>query len=496
MADQIFDPRFETLLRDVLSAEVASLPVNVRENQILERAEARRRARARSRLRLLIFGEPTSGLRQLSVAVGAIAVLALAGALAFATLRLDRTNVAGPLPTTTDAWSRAVIETPSGTGAVELIAASPGGLLAIVSDGATRLAVSTDGRKWTLVPDNRHPSLSNPGDSGFPSVVGTDRGFLLAAGNEVWMSERGDEWHRVNDSASDPDLDMKRISALAVGGPGLVSVGGDKAWYSTDGSDWSPAQVPPPPTQYFEQKGYTGEDYSAPTVEMRGLTVVGDTLFAWGSATVSLIPPQELMADRAVPVLWSSNDGRAWSNVLDPEREELFDTVAGGPGGLVAFVNAGEPDVGHPQLVVHYSADAGAWDKVDVLDPRAPWPTNAAPYGEGGDIVDGMPLALTVTSAAASDAGYVAVGSDGVCHTFRAPGEWCQPDEAAVWTSVDGRSWSRLARSDLFSIAEPENPSNRDGAWANKVVAWGSQFVVGGAFEGKPAIWISDASPS
>ena len=109
MADRTHDPRLELLLRDVLAAEVANLPLTVRPGQILERADARRRARARSRLRLLIFGDAT-GPSQLFVALGAIAALAVVGALAFATLRLDRNPVAAPLPTTPEEWSRVAID--------------------------------------------------------------------------------------------------------------------------------------------------------------------------------------------------------------------------------------------------------------------------------------------------------------------------------------------------------------------------------------------------
>ena len=68
---------------------------------------------------------------------------------------------------------------------------------------------------------------------------------------------------------------------VAAGGPGYVAVGnGNSAWYSTDGSKWSLAQVPQPPTQFFESQGF-----AAPEVDMRGIAVAGDKLVAWGTAS-------------------------------------------------------------------------------------------------------------------------------------------------------------------------------------------------------------------
>ncbi len=52
MAEQTNDPRFESLLRGALAAEVASLPLTIGPERILDHAGARRGGRARSRLGL------------------------------------------------------------------------------------------------------------------------------------------------------------------------------------------------------------------------------------------------------------------------------------------------------------------------------------------------------------------------------------------------------------------------------------------------------------
>ena len=61
-----------------------------------------------------------------------------------------------------------------------------------------------------------------------------------------------------------------------VGGPGLVAVDDDKAWYSVDGSDWSLAAVPGLPAEILERP----EDDRY--VGMTGVTAAGQNLVAWG----------------------------------------------------------------------------------------------------------------------------------------------------------------------------------------------------------------------
>jgi hypothetical protein len=398
-------------------------------------------------------------------------------------------------PATPDAWSRVTIDDAGGASTVISLAASPRGWLAVIgtasdrseSQDQARLYASADGHVWSLIPPEGHPTVD-----GSAAVVGTEEGFVLV-NRDVWFSDDALEWRRLASSNADKDLREGTVRAVAAGGPGYIAVGSDnKAWYSVDGSDWSLAEVPPPPTRFFRRAGYTGEDYSEPSVDMRGVTQVGETLYAWGTATVSILPRQQMMADPSVAVLWASTDGQSWADVLDPGAEDPFESFTAGPGELVAIVNVPLRGGDHPQFVVRVSADGRAWTDVDVINPRASWPTGAAPYGEGGDIVDGMPLALRVPSVTATNAGYVAVGSDGVCHTFRAPGEWCLPDEAAIWTSADGRSWSRMPLDDRFSVAEPGDPSNVEGAWATTVLARGDRFVVGGSYQGQPAIWVAE----
>jgi hypothetical protein len=324
----------------------------------------------------------------------------------------------------------------------------------VADDQSADLVASADGHDWTLVPSDQHPSLQDvvhPGPSA--AVVGTDRGFLMV-GSDVWFSENGFNWQRLASSADDPDLRAGSVFAMALGGPGFVAVGSDNmAWYSTDGTDWSLAQVPPPPTQLFESQGF-----AAPTVDMHGVAVAGDTLVALGLAIRHTAD-----SGLTVPVMWASDDGRTWANVLDAPYGEPA-PVAAGPGGFVAVDWDQDGPADQDQVIVRMSADGKAWQPVASFGPT--WSTDA----------DKRPVGLGVSSIAATESGFVAAGEFGqVCLIT------CEPGEVVIWTSADGRSWSRLPSDERFARAA-----------ASDIVAWGSRFVVGGWHEDQPVIWISE----
>jgi hypothetical protein len=344
------------------------------------------------------------------------------------------------LPSTPDAWSRIRIDSPATTGRVASLAVSPHGLLAAVGgDEPTHLERSTDGRKWTPVPDGQLPSLSNDRTFGMPFLLGTDRGFLLLQLGEVWSSEDGYDWHRVASDTTDPDLRLMILPAATSSGSGLVAVDGDTAWYAADGSDWSLADVPPLPSEILAAPD---QDRHA---DMTGVTAVGNDLVAWGAASVALSgSPDEHLE---LPILWASHDGRTWASVVDPDMESVT-AVTGGPNGFVATGRTGSGSA------VWVSADGEAWERV------------------GDDVFAGQLL----EAPAATDSGYVVVGNDGPCQDTS-----CPDRTLVIWTSPDGRSWSHVPSAERFT-----------GAKAYGVRGWGSSFVILGAFGGTPAIWISE----
>ena len=99
MADQTYDPRLETLLREVLATEAASLPLTLGPDRVLERAAT---VRSRSRLRPFVVGQPTTRVRRVSMSIGAVAVLAVAVVALRLSPAPDRVDPAVALPSATE----------------------------------------------------------------------------------------------------------------------------------------------------------------------------------------------------------------------------------------------------------------------------------------------------------------------------------------------------------------------------------------------------------
>ena len=248
---------------------------------------------------------PRQGVPRVAVLLALVSLLvaSLVGGLVYVGSQSPEPRLG--LPATPEAWERVVID-PDGEGAILAVAAGPRGLLAAVGEGAeSRLYASTDGRDWTRVAADQH----GPGRYSGAALVATDDGFLLV-GNEVRASDDGVTWRRVASSADDPDLGVGTPIAAAVGGPGLVAVGSDnKAWYSTDGTDWSLADVPPPLDKPSRLTRPLDPDLAQGTTEMLGVAVFGRDLIAWGTSNWV----HDDGSSTFMPVLWAS---RRW-NVVD-----------------------------------------------------------------------------------------------------------------------------------------------------------------------------------
>ncbi|GMQ85067.1 MAG: hypothetical protein BMS9Abin07_0632 [Acidimicrobiia bacterium] len=198
------------------------------------------------------------------------------------------------------------------------------------------------------------------------------------------------------------------IWSVTAGGPGLVAVGRDGrsavVWTSTDGISWY--RVP-------HDEAVFGGDEGLDSFEMTDVTVGGPGLVAVG----------KVRNNHWGGVVWTSRDGFLWSRV--PFDEAVFGGVdirglssvtAGGPG-LVAI---GTEQIGvqiHP--VIWTSPDGINWSR--------------APLDTGSLAEDGVQRIFDVTTGGP---GLVAVGSDGT---------WNDAESAAaVWTSPDGLTWSRV----------------------------------------------------
>ena len=276
--------------------------------------------------------------------------------------------------------------------------------------------------------------------------------FLVAA---VWTSPDGVTWSRVPHddavfgSASGPTA--LRIDSVTAGGPGLVAVGSEfsdaagldaAVWTSPDGVSWS--RVPHDDAIFG---GYNNQVMEWVVAGGPGLVAVG-----W-----------DLSGADGEPAVWTSADGLTWTRVSGPVApsagdQTMLSVVAGGPG-LVAvgseYVSAG--------------SDAAAWTSVDGLT-WAQVPRDDAVFG-GAD-AQSMQM-VTVGGPGFVAGGYDYSGGDA---------------DAAVWTSADGVTWSRVPHSEVVFGGDGEQT-------ISGVVAGGPGLVtVGGNFlgeDGAPLVWWS-----
>ncbi|HYH27453.1 MAG TPA: hypothetical protein VEA19_01610, partial [Actinomycetota bacterium] len=295
---------------------------------------------------------------------------------------------------------------------------------------------------------------------------------------------------------------------------GLVALGGTSAWFSSDGLDWQQAAVPELPPDLLREDAYGGyfDAFSVDKMSMTAVAASPDRIVAVGSATLEW----DLFTDEPLTrvVIWTSNDGRAWTEVpIDPDvfppaeaaanraggpgvkiqdPGSRIDHIAWGPGGFVAIgSDGGEVIHGGPAretaIAVWVSEDGLEWERV---------PTGVFTSRYPNELKYASPVLFGVEGVAAGPAGYVAVGSDGGCRFGFDPPRPCPaPSEVVIWTSSDGRSWTRVRSGPVF---RPGRSGGQDGppeTQAHSVVPWGPRFVVVGAYARGASVWISDPAP-
>lgn len=238
------------------------------------------------------------------------------------------------------------------------------------------------------------------------------------------------------------------MDSVTVGGPGFVAVGqaGPAAngegraavWTSADGIAWSRV---PHKDEVFDEAA------------MHSVTAGGPGLVAVGTS------------DRAA--VWTSTDGFTWSRIPhddavfggvgDEPYTEMNSVTAGGPG-LVAVGIEGHPHGPNNNAAVWTSVDGVTWSRVPHTD---------AIFGRADDR-----NYTELESVTVGGPGLVAVG-----------GSWsgvAGQGGAAVWTSVDGVTWSRVPHSDAFS-----------GGGMSSVAAGGPGLVAVGWDDMGAAVWTS-----
>jgi hypothetical protein len=266
----------------------------------------------------------------------------------------------------------------------------------VVESPAPVAVADLDYSLWSLV--------SYESGTDFLGVVAAGPGFVAVGGHDgnaaVWTSVDGLTWSRVpDDEAVFGGPGESAMAAVAVGGPGLVAVG----------------------SQYLCTEQEVLDEGGSPRVDVDG-NPEPDTVCVDGNAAV-----------------WTSVDGLTWSRV--PHDEAVFggqrrvyhmNSITPGGPGLVAVGQSdrfgeGDPlnegDVNEGDAVVWTSVDGLTWTRV---------PHDEAVFG--GVETQGM---FDVT---AGGPGLVAVGRDGAGMAW----DNSRGQDAAVWTSVDGLTWTRV----------------------------------------------------
>jgi hypothetical protein len=256
-----------------------------------------------------------------------------------------------------------------------------------------------------------------------------------APGDVFTGNGRDDGWQTIND--------------VVAAGPGLVAVGVDTSggdedaavWYSEDGITWTRA---PHDEEVFGGPG--NETMTAITVGGPGLVAVG------GSG-----PPSEVEGLHEISgqhaAVWYSADGIVWNRAPDSEAFVaadgaivMKDVAPGGPG-LVAVGALSHPadeplavsDFGGVNTEIDQDLDAVVWTSVDGLSwERLPHDDSA--FGGDGVWHD-------MRAIAQHGRQLVAVGAAGF-DILGPPSETLAT--AAVWTSTDGSTWTLLPFDDVF----------------------------------------------
>ncbi|MGB9358143.1 MAG: hypothetical protein WCC01_06270 [Acidimicrobiia bacterium] len=285
-----------------------------------------------------------------------------------------------------DGWQTMNTVTTGGPGLVAVGTSAPG----LHKDDAA-VWTSTDGLRWTRVPDDSG-DFSGAGDHHMADVVAGGPG-LVAVGSvgsvdtgvaAVWTSQDGLAWTRV--AHSDEVFGGDRwqfMASVTVSDSGLVAVGGDSSgddldaavWTSPDGLVWS------------RVVDTDGTLTSSGDQAMESVTVGGPGLVAVG---------REKPGSDFDGVVWISSDGGSWTRV---DTGDAF----GGPGdqavAQVFEVDGGLMAVGYERSE---DRDAQVWDSADGLA----WAKSSDP----GLIAEGL---QEIHSLAASTEWIIAVGYSG-----------------------------------------------------------------------------------
>jgi hypothetical protein len=289
----------------------------------------------------------------------------------------------------------------------------------------------------------------------------------------VQLGENAGVWARLPDDAFSGDPAVGGMVSVAVGGPGFVAVGSDYSgdrwyaavWTSPDGLSWT--RVPHDEAVFG---GSVNATMLSVTTGGPGLVAVGYVGLLEGDEISAVHLPADRDQDAAV---WTSSDGYTWTRVPDDEAVfggdsyQLMYAVTEAASGLVAVGYDGPP----------HARNAAVWTSPDGYTwTRVPDDQSAL---EGG----------VMRSVIAADPGLVAVGQsdwlDG--DPSSATGATIRHD-AAVWTSPDGLTWTRIPDDEAVFAGSGEQRMRSVAVGGSGLVAAGAEYSDG---EWHAAVWTS-----
>jgi hypothetical protein len=338
-------------------------------------------------------------------------------------------------------WSRvrsdmAVFGRGSSRMAIQDVIAGGPGLVAVGHAGGRAMVwTSRDGSPWSRLPWNQTVfggARMNSVTTGGPGLVAVGDGERRdncctygIASAIVWTSPDGIIWSRV--PYNETVFDGASMNSVTTGGPGLVAVGNEAweddeqsdvvVWTSTDGITWS--RVP------HDNAAFDDASMVSVVAGAFGLVAVGT---GWDDAAVGAD------WDDGRAAVWTSPDGITWSRIRSDEtvfgeNTEMNSVTMGGPG-LVA-VGTDWSDGG--SAAVWTSPDAITWSRV--------------PHD---DAVFASPDQYEMDDVIAGGSGLIAVGSESQGEECEQCTFWDGTSAAAVWTSPDAITWSRMPNAELI----------------------------------------------
>ena len=195
--------------------------------------------------------------------------------------------------------------------------------------------------------------------------------------------------------------------------------------------------------------------------------------------------------ENADALVLRSTDGINWEQVAaDVFRGEGFQgafDVAASSDVVVVVGDTGSS--GDQEPLVWTSTDAGAtWRQIELEGTGRAWAVTATEDGflAAGDGIWTSPDGIEWRPVVDDGGAYGVVGLVHSPRGFVSVGN--SDHQAAVWVSEDGETWQRVPHDDgLFGITQPTSGST----WMNDVVATPDGFMAVGVARNKPAVWTS-----